>query len=238
MNADTIVNYLQALGDPAIARHSSGYFKTGPGEYGEGDLFLGIRMPVIRKAVVKFSDSDLTDTERLLHSPYHEIRIFALILMVRLFSRGSCAQREAIYLSYLEHTAYINNWDLVDCSAYHIVGPWLERIDRSMLYELARSPSLWERRIAVIATLHYIKLGDFDDTLHLASMLLGDDEDLIHKAVGWMLREVGNRDRAAETAFLQAHAPDMPRTMLRYAIEKFTPAQRKAFMTRSPSAIS
>ena len=201
------------------------FFKTGPGEYGEGDLFRGIRVPALRKLVREHQDASLTTLSTLLKSKYHEDRMLALLILVRQYERGDAALRQHVFSLYLKNTRYINNWDLVDLSASNIVGAHLDA-DRSLLPKLARSSSLWERRIAVLASFYFIKKGEFDDTLKLAEMLLEDREDLMHKAVGWMLREIGNRDPAAERAFLAKHYKRMPRTMLRYAIEKFPEPER------------
>ncbi|MBX2996962.1 MAG: DNA alkylation repair protein [Caldilineaceae bacterium] len=229
MNAETVQQALAELADPSIAEHSQRFFKSGPGEYGEGDRFRGIRVPVQRKVAQRFDRLPLDETERLLHSPFHEDRLTALLILVRQYGRRQ-ADRQAIYDLYLRNTQFINNWDLVDSSAPQIVGAFLVDKPRAILDELARSSSLWERRIAIMATQHFIKLGEFDDTLRLARILLHDREDLIHKAVGWMLREVGNRDLAVEEAFLAQTYQTMPRTMLRYAIEKFPEDRRKAYL--------
>jgi 3-methyladenine DNA glycosylase AlkD len=221
---------LHALADPGHARFVAGYFRTGPGEYGEGDQFLGIRIPVLRGLVREFRGVPLDDAFTLLRSPWHEARLFALLLLVDAYKRGTTEAREAIYRRYLESTEFINNWDLVDSSAPQIVGAHLEAGDRGVLERLVRSESLWERRIAMLATQHFIRQGDFGTALRIAEMLVDDPHDLIHKAVGWMLREIGNRDRAAEEAFLRRHHRTMPRTMLRYAIEKFPPDLRQAYM--------
>jgi len=225
-----ITNYLRRLADPEIAEHSQRFFKTGEGQYGYGDKFLGIRVPVLRKAVKKYRDTPLSVSESLLTSEYHEIRLFALLLLVDRFTCADEKEQGGIYRTYLAHTRYVNNWDLVDSSSPYIVGAYLEQRDRAVLYELSQSACLWERRIAILATFHFIRQGDFDDTLQLAAQLLGDKEDLIHKAIGWMLREVGNRDLLAETEFLKKHYRCMPRTMLRYAIEKFSPEERRRFL--------
>ena len=221
---------LRELADPAIAEHSQRFFKTGKGEYGEGDLFLGIRVPVIRKEVKKCQGAALLEVDKLLKSKFHEERLMALLLLVQKFARGNEGEKKAIYQLYLDRTKYINNWDLVDCSAPNIVGGYLENRNRRILRKLARSSSLWERRIAIMATFQFIRSNDYDDALSISTMLLSDEEDLIHKAVGWMLREVGNRDRKAEVVFLKAHYKNMPRTMLRYAIEKFPQATRKRYL--------
>ncbi|MHB1390643.1 MAG: DNA alkylation repair protein [Thermoleophilia bacterium] len=225
-----IITRLQTLGDPEIALHSQRFFKTGKGEYGEGDHFLGIRVPVLRKRAREFSGTPLPDTLALLKSHLHEARLLALLLLVADYTKGSTGEQLDIYDAYLGHTQFINNWDLVDSSAAQIVGAHLFHADRQPLHRLARSHSLWERRISVIATLYFIRRDDFFDTLALAVVLLDDREDLIHKAVGWMLREVGNRDVNAETGFLIKYYRWMPRTMLRYAIEKFPETERQAFL--------
>ena len=227
---EEIEKELRGLGDPEVAAFMARFFKTGPGEYGEGDRFLGIRVPVLRKLARKHRALDLSDCRALLVSPYHEARLLALLILVHAYDRGDAQRREAIYRLYLDHTAYINNWDLVDCSAEHIVGRHLEAGDRAILHDLARSSSVWERRIAIMATFRYVKAGSFEETLCIADMLLGDPHDLIHKAVGWMLREVGKRDRAAAEAFLRPRYRRMPRTMLRYAIEKYPEELRQRYL--------
>ncbi len=225
-----ISTYLHSLAKPEIAEHSQRFFKTGKGEYGYGDKFLGIRVPILRKAVKKYKTTSLDVAVQLLHSEYHEIRLFALLLMVTQFSNADVDQQKKIYQTYLSHTQYINNWDLVDTTAHHIVGKYLEDKDRSVLYKLAKSNVLWERRIAIISTFHFIKQNDFNDCLLIAKQLLTDKEDLIHKAVGWMLREVGKRNQDMEVEFLKKHYQSMPRTMLRYAIEKFNEAERQKYL--------
>jgi 3-methyladenine DNA glycosylase AlkD len=208
------------------------FFKTGPGEYGEGDRFLGVTVPQLRQIARAHQDMPLGDVVRLLESRWHEERLLALLILVRQYARGDERTRQRIHRAYLRHTRFINNWDLVDSSAPQIVGAHLRRGDRSSLRRLARSKSVWERRIAMIATQHYIKNDEFDDALAIAALLRDDEHDLIHKAVGWMLREVGNRNRAVEERFLRAHAHMMPRTMLRYAIEKFPKSLRKRYLAR------
>lgn len=230
ITAQRIVADLKQLGNQSIAAHSGRFFKTGPGEYGEGDQFLGIRVPVLRGRVRKWRDAPLSAITELLKSPWHEARLFALFLMVERFKGGNMTDREKIYDLYLERTGFINNWDLVDSSAHLIVGPFLQDRDRSVLFKLVRSDSLWERRIAVMATFHFIRAGSFSDTLELAQLLLDDRHDLIHKAVGWMLREIGKRDIGVEKRFLNKHYKRMPRTMLRYAIEKFDQSERQAYL--------
>ncbi|MDJ0938213.1 MAG: DNA alkylation repair protein [Woeseiaceae bacterium] len=218
------------LGDAAIAEHSARFFKTGKGEYGEGDRFLGIRVPVTRKIARRFRNTSLRTTLALLKSAYHEERLLAVLMLVDMFERGDEETRARVIDAYLANTRYINNWDIVDSSAHKIVGAWLETRDRAALDVLAASESLWERRIAMMATYHFIRGGDFDDALRIAKQLLDDDEDLIHKVTGWMLREIGNRDRNALEAFLGRHYRDMPRTMLRYAIEKLPERRRRAYL--------
>ena len=217
---------LRALGDPDRATHSLRFFRTGPGQYGEGDRFLGLTVPQLRALAREVRDSSLDALEQLLQSPWHEARLLALLVLVEQHRRGDDAVREAVHRLYLRNTHRINNWDLVDCSAAQIVGT----ADRALLERLARSESLWERRIAMIATFDALKRGDFADALRVAKVLLDDDHDLIHKAAGWMLREVGKRDRAAEEAFLRQYASRMPRTMLRYAIERFPERLRRQYL--------
>ncbi len=217
---------LLPLANPAIAEHSAGFFKTGPGEYGEGDQFLGIRVPVLRQQAVKRRDLSLDETLQSLRSPWHEERLCALIVMVGLFEKADEADRQAIYSSYLDHSEWVNNWDLVDSSAHQIVGGYLRERPREPLYILARSAILWERRIAIIATLHFIRQNDLDDCFALSELLLGDAEDLMHKTCGWMLREAGKRDTARLRDFIKQHYPQLPRTLLRYAIEKFPQPER------------
>jgi 3-methyladenine DNA glycosylase AlkD len=226
-----IMNKLRELSDSDIAAHSQRFFKTGKGEYGEGDRFLGIRVPTIRKFVREYREISLKDTLELLKSPFHEVRLLALLILVAKYSSTNMKiEQEAIYQSYLSFTKFINNWDLVDCSAEHIVGDHLFLRDRKPIYRLARSTSLWERRIGVMSTFYFIKKEDFSDTLAIAELLLDDKEDLIHKAVGWMLREVGKRNRDAEEGFLAKYYKEMPRTMLRYAIEKLPESERLAYL--------
>lgn len=230
MTAKAVQAQLRSLSNPDIAAHCQRFFKTGKGGYGEGDEFLGIRVPVLRAHAKIHADLGIDEIGKLLKSPFHEERLFALLLLVSRFSKSEAPVQKDIYEFYLRNTRYINNWDLVDCSAHKVVGEYLKDKSRDPLYGLAVSDDIWERRIAVISTLQLIKLGDFKDLLKISEILLQDDEDLIHKAVGWMLREVGNRDRKAEEDFLQKHYQDMPRTMLRYAIEKFPEELRQSYL--------
>lgn len=229
---DAVQRDLHDLADPARAAALQGYFKTGVGEYGEGDRFLGLRVPQVRAVAKRHRTLQLGAIRELLQSPWHEARQCALLIMVDQYRRGQPAERAALFQTYLDHTAGINNWDLVDVSAPHIVGAHLYPSGRATLDRLARSASVWERRIAIMATAYWISQGEFAPTLRLATRLLHDDHDLIHKAAGWMLREVGKRDRAAEEAFLEEHAHTMPRTMLRYAIEHFPQRRREEFLRR------
>jgi 3-methyladenine DNA glycosylase AlkD len=226
----TVRERLRSLGDAGAAAHSQRYFKTGPGEYGEGDRFLGIRVPVLRGLAREFRGLRFEAVLELLRSAVHEERLLALLLLVDAHQRGDEQSRRRIYAAYFANRRWINNWDLVDTSAPRIVGAHLERRSRRPLYRLARSPSLWERRIAIMATMHFIRQGDFADTLAIAALLQSDTEALVQKAVGWMLREVGKRDRAAEESFLVDRYRDMPRTMLRYAIERLPSARRQAYL--------
>ena len=232
MEAKAIIEQLKSLANEDIAQHSQRFFKTGNGEYGAGDKFLGIRMPEIRKLVKRYQNAPLTCAEALLKSPYHEIRIFAALLMVALFekNKNDFVTQTIIYQAYLTNSQFLNNWDIVDCSAHKIVGKHLLNNDRNVLYRLAKSAILWERRIAMMATYTFIKHDQFDDTFKIAEILLLDKHDLIHKIVGWMLREVGNRNKLAEQNFLKIHYQHMPRTMLRYAIEKFDKEERHNYL--------
>jgi 3-methyladenine DNA glycosylase AlkD len=227
-----IVKAFRKEANPQIAAHSSRFFKTGRGEYGEGDVFLGIRVPVTRKYARTFRDAPLAAMRKLLTSKFHEERLLAVIMLADRFKRGDAEARKGIYELYLGHTKYINNWDIVDSSAHLIVGPYLQDKNKKTLYIFARSNTLWERRIAIMATFHYIRQNEFNTALDISEMLVNDKEDLIHKAVGWMLREIGKRDLKTEEQFLRKHATGMPRTMLRYAIEKFPEKKRKAYLSR------
>jgi 3-methyladenine DNA glycosylase AlkD len=206
------------------------YFKTGPGEYGEGDRFLGIRVPATRRVAREYRTLPTTDLLVLIQSEIHEERLLALLILVQKYRHGSSREKEEIYRIYLDNTKYINNWDLVDASAEHIVGAHLEKRSRKPLYSLAHSESIWERRMAIMSTFHFIKNDEFDETLKMAEKLVSDTADLIQKSVGWMLREVGKRNRYFEESFLKKHYRNMPRTMLRYAIEKFPETIRQQYL--------
>lgn len=230
MKIGEIRRQMNALANEEKAGILQRFFKTGPGEYGEGDKFLGIQVPQLRKLARQSKNLSIEETDQLLHSPFHEERLLALLILILQYRKGDGPTKEAVYHIYLQNTAFINSWDLVDVSAEHIVGAHLLNGSRKVLYDFARSNSLWERRIAILATFHYIKKEDFTDTLKISRMLLDDKADLIHKAVGWMLREIGKRDLAVEQDFLHKHYRSMPRTMLRYAIEKFPEDLRKRYL--------
>ncbi len=207
------------------------FFKSGCGEYGEGDVFIGVSVPDNRRVARRHLDAGLDDVRRLLQSPVHEVRLCALLVLVEQYKRGDAARRREIYDFYLTVTDRINNWDLVDLSCQYIIGPQLmDGGDRSVLVMLAASESMWRRRIAVVSTLWMVRCGETDDAIGICTMLLGDREDLIRKACGWVLREVGKKDKGRLTAFLDRHAGDMSRTTLRYAIERFDRDERAHYM--------
>ncbi|MBF0532176.1 MAG: DNA alkylation repair protein [Candidatus Omnitrophica bacterium] len=220
----------RTLADPEKAKILQGFFKTGPGEYGEGDIFLGITVPKIRAFAKTQKPLSLEAIASMLYSVYHEERLLALILLVNRFKKSDETGRQIIFDLYVRHTPRINNWDLVDLSAPYIVGPFLFNRPRKALYALADSADLWERRVAIVATFAFIRNNDFTDTLKIAAKLLNDKADLIHKAVGWMLREVGKRDQKILEDFLKTRYLKMPRTMLRYAIERFEEKHRQAYL--------
>jgi 3-methyladenine DNA glycosylase AlkD len=222
---------LKSMADPDKAAILQRYFKTGLGQYGEGDIFIGVTVPQSRKIAKKFSQLQLVEVKTLLYSRIHEERLVALLILVWRYSRAlsSREEKEEIMKFYLDNIKQVNNWDLVDLSAPNILGAHLIDRDRRLLYRLARSENVWERRIAILATYHFIRNGDFSDTLKIAEILLQDRRDLIHKAAGWMLREVGKRDVASEEAFLEKHLRVMPRTMLRYAIERLPESKRRRY---------
>ena len=231
---DALRKDVELLANPEKAKVLRGFFKTGPGQYGEGDVFLGIVVSASRKIAKKYADIALEEVLTLLKSKIHEERLIALLILIAQFRKGDIQMKEEIFWLYLKHTVFINNWDLVDLSAYKIVGAYLEKRQKAILYELARSESIWERRISIISTFHFIKEGQYEDTFAVASILLRDREDLIHKAAGWMLREVGKRcSEEAEEVFLRKHLKEMPRTMLRYAIERFSPEKRRQYLQKT-----
>lgn len=228
--ARAVVARLRDAGDMAHAATAQRFFQAGPGGYAAGDRFLGIRVPTLRKLVSSCVAMAPSQLQRLLHSPWHEARLLALLILVRQFRHGDLARRRAIYDLYLDNTRYINNWDLVDSSAPYIVGEFLTSRSHAPLRRLARSASLWERRIAIMATFRYVRQGEFTTTLGIARELRGDPEPLIHKAVGWMLREIAKRDAQVAVAFLKRYYAEMPRTSLRYAIERFAPPLRQRYL--------
>jgi 3-methyladenine DNA glycosylase AlkD len=230
MTAQDIQKRLKKLGNKERAAISQRFFKTGPGEYGEGDVFIGIRVPVLRALVKEYADLSVAQILILLRSHIHEERLLALLLLVDSFSQGDEAARTSIFELYLKHTEFINNWDLVDSSAAQIVGAYLMDKSKAVLYRLAESANLWERRIAIMSTFHFVKHHEFSETLKIAKILLFDRQDLIHKATGWMLREIGKRHLKTEERFLKVHYKKMPRTMLRYAIEKFPEQKRQRYL--------
>ena len=227
-----ITSAVKALADNERAVHLQRYFKTGIGQYGEGDVFLGLKVPQVRKLAAQYYKQATKETiEKLLGSHYHEIRLLALFMLVHQFQKSkSGEEKESIVQLYLNNIKGINNWDLVDASAPYILGAHLLHKTKTILYELAQSGHLWQQRIAIISTYYFIKQGHYTDTLNIAKLLLQHPHDLIHKATGWMLRELGNKNQELEVNFLAEHYRRMPRTMLRYAIEKFEPGLREQFM--------
>ncbi|MFA4854941.1 MAG: DNA alkylation repair protein [Candidatus Omnitrophota bacterium] len=221
---------LQKYSDKRKAKIVQRFFKTGPGEYAEGDIFLGITVPRLRILSKRYQSLAFNETLQLLKSRIHEERLLSLFILILKYRKVDLSEKRKIYKAYLNHSKYVNNWDLVDVSAKHIIGVFLKDKDRTPLYKLARSDSLWERRIAILSTFHFIENNDFEDTLKIAEILISDPHDLIHKAVGWMLREVGKRDRDSEERFLKEYYTAMPRTMLRYAVERFPESKRQAYL--------
>jgi 3-methyladenine DNA glycosylase AlkD len=236
MSLENFKKEYKKLADPAQAKILAGFFKTGPGQYGEGDIFLGIKVPVQREAIKKYDDLDFKDLQELLNSKIHEYRLSAVFVLVKKFELAAKARdgktQEKIYKFYLRNSRNINNWDLVDLSAPNIVGQYLLAKNREILYTLVRSKNLWERRIAILATFTFLRQKDFKDTFKIAEILLSDEHDLIHKSVGWMLRESGKRDVNVLYKFLDKNYKKMPRTMLRYAIEKLPEAERKKYLAK------
>jgi 3-methyladenine DNA glycosylase AlkD len=229
---DQIKREMQQLSDPDRAKNLSWFFKTGKGQYGEGDIFLGISVPEQRKVAKKYVDLSLYDLQELLNSKIHEHRFTALVILISKYRKAEETGKKEIFDFYLKNTKNINNWDLVDLSAPRLVGDYLINKDRSILYKLAKSSSLWDRRIAVLATSAFIINNDFEDALAISTLLLSDENDLIHKAVGWMLREIGKKDQVVLEKFLNEYSGRMPRTMLRYSIEKFSEDKRKYYLTQ------
>ena len=235
MIANEAISDLKKLANPKRAESAKWFFKTGRGEYGEGDKFLGVSVPDTRIVAKKFKDLPSSEVLVLLKNPYHEVRLMAMFMMVNMYQKGDDSTKKKVYESYLANTNYVNNWDIVDSSAHKIVGPYLANKPEKMevLEKLATSQSLWERRIAMISTAYNIgKLHSADEALYLAELLMNDKEDLMHKAVGWMLREIGKYiDESILISFLDIHAHEMPRTMLRYSIEKLDETTRKHYLS-------
>lgn len=231
MKATDVQKALAAIATPERAKASAWFFKTGPGQYGEGDKFIGVTLPDQRKVAREFKTLPLNELDLLIQSPIHEHRMTGLIILVGQFKKADEAGRKQIYDFYLAHTDRVNNWDLVDSSASQIVGGYLHNMDRKILLQLAKSDSLWERRIAIIATAHFIGQSESEWTFRIADLLMEDRHDLIHKACGWMLREVGKKcGRDVLKGYLKTRYKAMPRTMLRYAIEHFDPKTRQMYL--------
>ena len=237
---NVLLSQMLSHADPSQVAGLARFFKTGPGQYGEGDKFLGIKVPVTREVVKQcWRETTFDDLEECIVSEYHEVRLAALLALVEIFRRAkrspirSGMTREACIDFYLSHTARINNWDLVDLSCYPLLGEWLLDKDRALLYDLARNGrTIWEQRIGIVSTMTFIRHGQLDDTFAIADILLYHPHDLIHKAVGWLLREAGKRDKSALESYLQPRYRTMPRTALRYAIEKFPEAERRQYLSK------
>jgi 3-methyladenine DNA glycosylase AlkD len=238
MQRQSLNSELEAAGDPKRALSSEWFFKTGPGQYGEGDVFLGLAVPVLRKIAYRHLDLKLPSLRKLLQSEIHEHRLAALEILVAQYERAEEADKKAVYEFYLLNTDRINNWDLVDASAPYIVGHYLLKRSRAILRKLAKSENLWERRIAIVATFGFMRVGETKDTFQIATMLLKDKHDLIRKAVGWALREAGKKSHADLLSFLQEHYTDLSRTTLRYAIERFPPQLRERMLAGNFSAFT
>lgn len=221
---------ISQLANPQKAKKLQRFFKTGKGDYGEGDIFLGATVGEQRNVAKKFKEIELTKLTPFMQSKIHEERLVALLILVQKFEKGNEAEKEKIYKFYLKNLQGINNWDLVDLTAPKIIGTWLLDKDRFLLFKLAKSNDLWKKRISIIATFAFIREKDFEDSLTIAEILLQDKHDLIHKAVGWMLREIGKKDLTVEETFLEKHYKEMPRTMLRYAIERFEEKKRLNYL--------
>ncbi len=232
MTAFMLKKDLLLLADPEKAKLLLRFFKTGKGEYGEGDQFIGVTVPNQRRVAKEYKDLPLSEILKLLNSPIHEHRLTALFILVHQYQKGDEVHKKVIYDFYVAHRDRVNNWDLVDSSAHKIMGDYLLDRDRSVLYDFAHSEVLWDRRIAIISCFAFLSRNEFKDTLALSKILLKDDHDLIHKAVGWLLREVGKKDLSLLLSFLDEHATEMPRTMLRYAIEKLDESKRQFYLKK------
>jgi 3-methyladenine DNA glycosylase AlkD len=226
-----LIAELDLLKDSERAQLSQRFFKTGKGEYGEGDIFIGLTVPQIRALAKKYQILSLGDITKLLSSPNHEYRLLALFILIFHYKKADIQGKKNVYDYYLTNTKYINNWDLVDSSAGYIIGEYLlDKSDRSMLYQLVKSPNLWEQRIAIIATMPFLKAKQFEDTIQISLLLLNHPHDLIHKAVGWLLREIGKVDESSLISFLDMYSSKMPRTALRYSIERLTVEKRQYYL--------
>lgn len=237
MLLDPLKNDLKNLADLKRAEVSARFFKTGKGQYGQGDVFLGITVPKMRAVAKKYLDLTLGDIEKLLFSKIHEHRFVSLVILVSKFNKADEAGKRKIFDFYIKNARHVNNWDLVDTSAPYIVGEYLGQREKGVLYKFAKSKNLWERRIAIVSTYAFIRNNKIDDTLKIAEVLISDGHDLIHKAVGWMLREVGKKDKAALEGFLKKHYQKMPRTMLRYAIERFDLDKKRFYMVKGANSL-
>lgn len=239
MNVSQLKNDLVSVRNPKQAKLLQRFFKTAPGEYGHGDIFLGIMVPIQRKIAKNYIDLNLADIQKLLNSKVHEHRFCALAILVSKYKKAGDLEKKKIFNFYIKNSPKINNWDLVDVSAPKIVGEYLLNKNKGILYKLARSKDLWQKRISVLATFWFIRENKFKDSLKISEILLNDKHDLIHKAVGWMLREIGKKNKQVEIKFLEKHAHKMPRVMLRYAIEKFSKKKQKYFLKKiTPSSVS
>ncbi len=233
MTAQFILNELLSISNPEKARFLQGFFKTGKGQYAEGDIFLGIVVPQVRDIVKNNKGISLPEIQILLDSKYHEARLSALLFLAQQFKKAKEEERKKIFDFYLKNARKANNWDLVDVTCRDVIGTFLlDKEDRNILYQLAESNNLWEQRIAIVSTWMFIKHKQYDDTLAISEKLLNHKHDLMHKAVGWMLREVGKKDKETLVEFLEIHYKNMPRTALRYAIEHFSPEERAYFMKK------
>lgn len=231
LKAKSVTNDLKKLGTPARAKASAWYFKTEKGQYGHGDIFFGVTVPEQRQIAKKYSSLSLGEILKLLKSKIHECRLTGLLILVLQYKNAAEKEKDKIVKFYLSNAKKVNNWDLVDCSASYILGDSLVHKDKSVLYKLAKSENLWEKRISIVSTFAFIKEGIFDDSLRIAELLIADSHDLIHKAVGWMLREVGKKSESTLETFLKKHIQKLPRTTLRYAIERFPEKKRKFYLS-------
>jgi 3-methyladenine DNA glycosylase AlkD len=230
MSLKELKKRIKSIASAEVAKTHLWFFKTGKGEYGEGDKFAGLKVPVQRKIAKEFKGLTYNELKELLASKIHEERQIALLILVDKYAKSDKSEKEKIYNFYLSNRRGINNWDLVDLSAPKIIGEHLLNKDRKILFDFAKSKNLWERRIAILSTLAFIRMNDFYTTLQIADILMEDDHDLIHKAVGWMLREVGKKNLKVEEDFLKSRYKKMPRTMLRYSIEKFSKLKRQKYL--------